>query len=141
MARLPNVKSISREQFRDPPSWIELLLSPINQFFELVYNALNRDISFTENIRCQIKTIQFSTPSTYDGNYSPDKFIPITFPRTLNTTAIGLWPINFYEVSTNFVYLQQAPMINWFDNNGIITINFIGSLKASKKYSVTFVVI
>lgn len=141
MAKLPNVKSISREQFKEPPSWIDLLLSPINQFFELIYNALNRDITFNENIRCQLKTITFTTPSTYDGTYSATKFTSISFPRTIGTTAIGLWPINFYEVSTNTVYLTTAPIINWFDNNGIITINFIGGLSASKKYTFNVVVI
>lgn len=137
MAKLPIVKTISREQFKDPPDWIDLLLGPINQMFEFVYETVDKDVTFNDNIRCQLKTIVFSTPSTYDGSYASNKFTPITFPRTFVGTAQGLITTRFYQIAENTVYQEQAIFVNWFDNNGTITINFISGLTAEKKYSIS----
>ncbi len=66
MAKLPEQRRILKEDLQDAPSWIDKLISPINSFFEDLYFALNKNITFRENIAAQIREIDFETSSDYD---------------------------------------------------------------------------
>jgi hypothetical protein len=139
VAKLPNIKRISREQFQSAPGWIDQLIAPINTFFEIVYNALNKDINFNDNITCQLKQINFKTTAAY--NNTAANFTEITFPRTLVSTAQGLFVLQLMVVANNYVWIGNGVFVNWYDNNGVITIPLISGLAASTEYNLNMMVI
>lgn len=57
MANLPPIKRIIAEDFPDQKSWIAKLIWPLNTFMEGVVSALNKRLTFAENMNAQIKTI------------------------------------------------------------------------------------
>lgn len=52
MARLPQIKRLSREDFPGL-EWTGKLFPPINQFFQSVYEALDRNLTLIENSAAQ----------------------------------------------------------------------------------------
>ena len=80
MAALPTIKRVQRSDLGgDVPVWVDSLLSPLNQFIEEVYSAFNRNLTIPENVKGQIKIINFRT----DVNYSSKVFSEITYLNTL----------------------------------------------------------
>jgi len=133
MARLPLIKRILREDLPDAPNWVERILLPINQFFEGVYNAFDRNITFTDNIAAQVHSFDFTTSSAYDGTAA--NFETIEFARTLNFKPVGLLLLQIIEDADNHTPIEGSPYIDWLDINSTIEIYLIRGLKASTKYT------
>ena len=69
--KLGVIKQIDKRTMgQDLPSWLDALLSPINQFFDRVTLALNRRLTFEENIQCTVKTLEFT--SATEKKVNPD---------------------------------------------------------------------
>lgn len=60
MAKLPPISRFLREDFPGQ-DWIDRLLQPLNQFMGTVYSALNKNLSLSENCRCEIKEISITS--------------------------------------------------------------------------------
>jgi len=84
MAKLPSKRKLLREDLKEAPSWIDNLLGFINPFFEDVYFAFNKNITFKENIASQIRELNFETTATYDP------FIPDTTVLQAEIDAIDI---------------------------------------------------
>lgn len=142
MARLPNQKRILREDIKEAPNWITRLLTPLNSFMETVYYALNRDITFTENIACQIKEITFNSKSDY-STASPveDGFLELQFRHSLKTKPKGLL-IQQLITDGNVQAVHTTPVtLSWYENNGVVYINYITGLADSTSYTIRLLVI
>lgn len=139
MGRLPTIKRILREDVREAPSWIEKILYPINTFFEQVYNTLNRNVGFRDNIRCQIKSFSFRTTSAYDGTVA--NFTTITFLSTIPGSAEGVILLDIKKNTDNFSAIEGDVYLQWQDINGVIEIPLIRGLAASTTYNVKVLVI
>lgn len=131
--RLPTQKKILREDLKQAPGWIDSLIDPLNSFMESVYQALNKNITFSENIACFIKEITYTTPSTYP---TMDDF---EFTSTLKTKAIG---VQLLQIVEKTAYLPPAnPLyVPWTENNGKIVIRSIPGLSANKTYLIRLLV-
>jgi hypothetical protein len=138
MAVLPNQKRISREDLKEAPSWIEKMLYPVNSFFESVYSALNKDLTFADNIVSQIKEIQFTTASDYVLN---DTFEVLNFTHTLKNKPIGCIVLQIYQRTDDYQTITTPVTIDWIEINGVISINFVTGLDDSKKYTLRVLVI
>ena len=89
MASLPTIKRVQRSDLGgDIPQWVDSLLSPLNQFIEEVYSAFNRNLTIPENVKGQIKVLNFRTAT----NYSSKIFTEINYLNTLGrkTTVLLL---------------------------------------------------
>lgn len=139
MARLPLVKRILKEDLPEAPDWVTRLLYPLNLFFENVYNALNKNITFSENIQSEIKTLTFATNSAYDGTQA--NFDVLKFPRGLKVQPTGLLLLKIVQVEDSFTSITTAPFVNWADINGVINIYLITGLTASKTYKISVLLI
>lgn len=139
MAKLPVIKRVLREDIPDAPDWIGRLLYPMNLFFENVYNALNRDLTFSENIRSQTKTINFSTSSAYDGTAA--NFETLEFSLEGVPSPQGLFILSLVEDADNFTPIEGSPFMNWQAINGVMQISLITGLTASKTYNLNVLVI
>ncbi len=127
---LPSVKKILREDVKGAPSWINPVIDAFNSFAETVYLAMNRNITFSQNISCQIKEISYKTPSTY-----PTGVEGVEFQSTLKTKAQGLFVMQVVEKLT---YLPPpGPVyVPWTEDGGVIVLGTITGLEADKNYTI-----
>lgn len=123
--KLPNVKKILREDVKDAPDWVNVIIGTFNSFAEAVYLTLNKNVDEV-NLVSQIKELNVETPSTYPS------MLPIKFLSTLKIRGTGLVVLQAYDKQT------YAPVVGgnlaWLDNNGQIEITEITGLQASKSY-------
>lgn len=141
MSKLPTIRRIVKEDISNPPVWIDQLINPLNTFMEQVYNALDRDLSIGENVRGTFRTISFTTRSDYltaspllDGWEIQKVQDPIGTKPTI--VAIGqTTDVDSYKTITSPVG------ISWDYLNGVVRINYISGLLASKKYEVKLLIL
>lgn len=107
-----------------------------NTFNQAVYDAMAGQLTFIENIRCQIKEITFTTLSTY----AIGDFTEIKFDNLLKAKAIGVILLQIIDVTTGN-YIQVGVTVQWLDINGVITIRYISGLDDETQYTFRVMVI
>jgi hypothetical protein len=132
--RLPPQKRILREDVKGAPSWINPVIDILNSFMENTYQALNRNITFSENIGCAIKELTYKTPSTYPSGLEDMEFI-----SGLKSKATG---VILMQVVDKDLYLPPpGPVyVPWVENNGSIVISTVTGLEADKTYLIRLLV-
>ena len=131
MARLPKQTRILIEDFPDQ-KFMEKLLPPINGFFEDVSGALNKSLTFKENMAGEVLV------ATIDGTY------PLDLRWTNRNRPIAAWIGSCREVSGAHTTPSVAPYLDWeVALDGSFRINSIVGLTASStaKFTVTIVAI
>jgi len=131
--KLPNVQKILREDVKEAPSWLGSMLDPINNFMQIIYQALSKNISLQDNIACQVKELTYITPSTYPTMSN------ISFPSTLKPKAPALMLMQIVNKST-YIPVLTAVYVPWIEENGQIIVYPIVGLAASTTYNVRLVV-
>lgn len=132
MASIPTQKKILIENFGKEKDWIGALLEPLNKFMDEVTRALNRQLTFKENLSADIKTV------VIDGNY------PQRFKWTLPSKPVAAWIGQARELSENHTTITEALYLDWeMTADGMVQINNIADLNAStsNKFNVTIVLI
>lgn len=130
--RLPSIKKILREDVRGAPEWISSIIEPVNSFMESVYQSLNHNVTFQENVAAFIKEIVLTTTSSYPTMDA------IEFMSQLKTKAISLIICQAY-VRATYVPVSITG-VAWVDKNGTIQITEILGLAASTTYVIRFVI-
>lgn len=133
--RLPTQKKILREDLKGAPVWVGTLIDVINSFMESVYQALNKNITFNENISSFVKEIIYKTPSTY-----PSGVENIQFANTLKVKAQGLVLLQAYDKAT-YIPAEGPVYVPWVEDNGSIIVYPITGLDADKTYIIRLLVI
>lgn len=131
--KLPVIKKILREDVKDAPSWIGAIIDPFNSFAETVYQALNKNITFSENVRAFVKEIVYTTPSTYPTMGD------IEFLNELKVKATGILVLQAVDRS-NYEPAPGPVYIPWAEDNGSIIVKPITGLEASKTYNIRLLV-
>ena len=134
MASLPKVKRILREDLKDAPSWIDKLIYILNLFMDSVYSALNKNLTFGDNIRAQIKTFQITAGTTADLN--------IFSFQTSITNPAGVILMNIVDTQGNYTVITSATSIpSWHYISGKLYIDSITGLTDTHVYNITVLVI
>lgn len=139
MAKLPVIKRVLREDIPNAPDWIGKLLYPVNLFFEQVFNALDKNLTLSENIQSQIKTVSFTTSSAYDGTEA--NFDTVSFSLDLPVKPQGLFIMQMLVDADNFTAIETAPFVNWLEINGTVNIYLVTGLSASTSYNMTVLLV
>jgi len=141
MAKLPNQRRVLREDLKDAPDWIDRLLTPLNSFMESIYYALNKQITFQENISALIKEVEFTTKANY-SSASPktDGWEVLKFQHGLKIRPFGLSVAQIYVKSGAYETITAPVFADWSDINGVININYITGLEDSKTYVARFLI-
>lgn len=135
MSALPPYRRIGLEDIKGAPSWIEGLITILNNFMETVYGALNRNLTFSENFRAEFKTFNLTGGASADLN----KF---RFTTSLKLKPIGLLPMAVTELGGDYVVLTNPFSIpSWRWESGQIIIESITGLTSGQQYNVTVLVI
>jgi hypothetical protein len=128
MADLPRIRRFLLEDFQSQKEWIGPLFESLNQIIDTLYSALNKGLTFRENVRSAVRTLEFTQRSnTY----------PLKFPWGLR----GSGPTALIVVRV--VYGSTAPTTtvgcDWeFDGTNIVIKSFFG-LTPDEKYKITVV--
>lgn len=131
--KLPQTKKILREDVKDAPPWIGAIIDPVNSFMENVYQALNKSITFSENIRCFIKEITYKTTSTYPVEAQ------VSFANELKVKATGVLVLQAVE-RTTYTPAPGPVYVPWVEDNGQILVRSITGLEASKTYTIRLLI-
>lgn len=132
MAKLPPFKRLILEDF--PSKYQDLLqklLYGINSFFESVSNTLNKNISFEDNIACQVKELTFTAPIT--------QLRPLSFINELRRPCRGVLLINAENISDANAPLSAAPFIQFTGAADQILITNISGLTNGKQYRIKII--
>lgn len=132
--KLPTIKKILREDVKEAPSWVNGLIDPLNAFMETVYQALNKNLTLTENVASFTTEIIYKTVSTY-----PTSQGTFDFQSTLRTRPIGVMLMQIYDKS-NYTPPPGPVYIPWTSQGSQIVLDTITGLEASKSYLIRLVV-
>lgn len=101
---------------------------------DTVYQALNRNITFSENVACTIKELSYVTPSTY-----PSSVDPVQFLTGLKIKSSSVILMQVYDQAT-YTPPPGPVFVPWVENNGSIVLGTLTGLEASKTYLVRLLV-
>lgn len=138
MARLPNVRRLSRDSVRGAPAWFEPALRFINTFADGVYRALDRGLTFQENFVATIRELEFETASDYT---SADTWTEQRFQTGLRVRAMGVVPLQIQELANNEPVVMGAVTLDWTERDGQIVIRWVTGLEDSKRYRLRVLVV
>lgn len=128
MAALPPLKRVTTEDFPEQKGWIAKLLQPLNSFFDSVYNALNKNLTFADNFKAMVKTV------TVDNTQAT--FSPIHVASTIGRPA-GLWVVGLVDKAGQPATVRGAVSVDWTYVNGTISINRVGGLRTYSSATTT----
>lgn len=131
--KLPVIKKILREDVKEAPKWISGIIDPINSFMESVYQALNHNITYSENFAGFIKEITYTTTSAYPMMDN------IEFVNELKTKATGVQILQAVE-RTNYLPAPGPVYVPWVEDNGTIVLSYITGLEAGKTYVIRLLI-
>jgi len=135
MATIPvQTKLLVEDVPEDQRDWMKKLIAPLNQFISSTVAAMTRDLTLTENIRCQIKELTFTNNSAS---------FPLLFTSTIKSRPVAVLKLNVVDISTAPTALTAAIDIpDWeFTQKQEIQINTIAGLSANQKYRLTVLVL
>jgi hypothetical protein len=127
LAKLPPFRRFIQEDF--PQKYNDLitgLFYGLNQFFESVSNALNGNITFSENISAQIQEITIVAPINAQKT--------VSFRRTLRGQCQGVWIVNVDNLDDANTQLSNAPFVQFTNGQDTIIINNITGLTDGTRY-------
>jgi hypothetical protein len=140
MAKLPAFKRIQREDFPEAPKWVDRLIYPINQFFDSVYNALNKRLDFVDNLQGEFRTLSFTTTAAYNGTAA--NFDSIEFVHSLKVKPRGLLLCQIQKDGlAEYSPIEGDVYLDWVEVNGLIEIGLVRGLAASTSYTMTVLLI
>lgn len=138
MAKLPLIQSIKREDFKeiskDLGEFLDHLLRPLNLFIGSVYDALNGNLTFGDNITAVKKEFTLVAGATAADN-------TFTFTHTLKKAAEGLLLLQVIQIADNYAPITSAVYLSWRKGVQQIVIDSITGLTAGETYNFTVLVI
>lgn len=138
--KLPTYKRILREDLKDLPDSISQVLYPLNQFMETIYNTLNRNLTFSDNVLSFTKELTFTTSSTYtaSGTWTP---LSIAIPDNFQVKVSGVVVLQGGPTDVLLVAGSSPISIIWAEDNRTVQINWIAGLVDSTDYKFKFLVV
>lgn len=127
MARVPRISRLLMETFSGQP-WMEPLVNTLNQFMDEVVSSLNKDLTLTDNMAAEIRTVEVN------GTY------PLKLAYTLSRRPVSVLVGNVQRSDGTSITLTEAVFVQWsFNQAGQLQIdNVVGiSPSASVKYKLT----
>lgn len=134
MAALPPVKSFKREDFKDAPKWIDRLLTTLNVFMSAVYGALNKTLTFKDNIVSQRQ--EFFVVAGASATDNTAKFL-----LTMKQKPTGLILLNAVKRVGNYAAIGSAVFIEWTFDGTHVNITSITGLTNGSTYDFTVLMV
>ena len=134
MAGLPSVRRIMMEDYKDAPAWLSKLVYSLNLFLDSIYTALNKNLTFVDNVRAQIISM-----SVLAGAAAINC---TTYFATTMPAVRGVLILSAIQQGNTYTPLTAAPTVaSWRVSAGTIFIDSITGLTSGQTYTITFLVI
>lgn len=131
MAKLPAVSRLTKDDFKDAPSWFDRAIYILNQFMSSIYSAVAGNLTFVANVRAVQKTITITAGAAATNN-------TYTLPDpSWNVTGVIILQV----VDKSGGIPASAPALNWQAAQGSIKINAIYGLTSGKRYDITILMV
>jgi hypothetical protein len=115
--KTPELKRLILEEFPEQQEWIEKLIEPINLFFQTVVNALNKQITFGDNIDCEFYEQRLS------GSY------PVDLVWSRKAPPRAAWIAYARETAGEHTTFTSALYLDWeFTSEGLFRVNSVVNL-------------
>ena len=127
-------KRINIEDYPDQyQDLISNLGSSINLFTDEVYNALQNNLSITDNLNQSKVSIKVSV----DASGAPTQ--TLQFKTNLTASCYGINVVNVVNNTNSTTYPTGMPFISFSQSNGVITVNNITGLQPSNQYTLSLI--
>jgi hypothetical protein len=130
MAQPPITRRINREDLPGAPSWVDIIIVAINQFFDTCRAALTRQLTFDENFDSQRKTVQIIAGATVTANKFRFAITMTRKPTELIVTKVNL-------IANTYQPLAAAPWADWHLESGEVVVDSFHGLTSGQKYDIT----
>lgn len=131
--KLPTFKRLNKTDFqKEFQSLVEALSFSINIGIESVYTALNRNITFSDNIASTVYT--FSVEVDSDGIPKSNINFNVATTRTLGIIVVS-------ARTSGSSLPTSTPFCSFEQNNKTISINYIKGLPADQVFTLTIIAI
>jgi hypothetical protein len=135
--KLSSFKRLITKDFpEESRTLIEQLGSTLNDSFNQVYSALNKRLTFIDNIACTVKDVQVIVDSS--GNPTQVAGFNLDIP---NMTVLGVIVIKVDNLTNSILYPTAAPFISFQIVNNTVRINNITGLIAGNVYRIKVIAI
>jgi hypothetical protein len=130
MASIPEINEFPLEGMEDEQaSALRPAADVYNTFNEQVSTALNRNLTFSENFRADVRTLSMKP--------SDKPTFAISIPK-----PIGLWLINIRNTNNSSHVFSAAPFVDWvWNGRDGIQIKSVAGLSGADTYELTLLVI
>lgn len=134
MAKLPSIRRLMKEDFQDAPSWLDTLMVTLNQFMENVYGALNRSLTFVDNVRAQKKTFRITA-----GAAASDNTYEFALENSWRPEGLSLWKVT--QIGGAYTPITSAVFLSWrIGESNNIVVDAITGLTNGVTYEFTVLV-
>lgn len=132
--KLPNFRRLfSKDYPQESQGLIETLSGSLNYGIEVLYSALNNNITLRDNIACTVAEFTVSV----DSNGNPKG--SVSFKLNSNVKVEGLMVISALNTTNPANYPPGAVFVNYTGNSDSIIINNIKGLEANVTYRIKVV--
>lgn len=129
MAKISEFKRLIKEDFnKDDQDLIDKLAFTVNPALETIAQALNKNLTFEDNINSQIKDIEV----TVNGDGRP--LVNTSYKSVLRGQTRSIIVMRAENLTSSSTYPDGAPFISFIDNAGQVTIQHVTGLQANNKY-------
>jgi hypothetical protein len=135
--KIPSYRRLFKTDYKE--EWqplVDKLATSINNAFDTIYNALNKNLTFVDNINSTIATFTVSV----DGNGIPKQTTQFKLDSA-QTTVQGLIVIDCFASNDTSKYPNSGIFINFTKNDTLINVNRIKGLPQDVQFSVKVLMI
>jgi hypothetical protein len=131
VANVPEQQQIVPEDFeKKNQDMVAKIADPINTYIEQLNEILNKNLTFAENFRGELKTV------TVVGG------VPLKFKYNNTAKPIGMWVLDYSNLTDPTEVLTAAVQAQWTpDGKGNITIDNVTAITATETYTLTIMII
>ena len=102
MAKIPTIRRLSVEDFKEQKSWIEPLFDVLNQFILSVVTALNRRLTISENMLAQVAQVAVQTMNSWTISDDQPTSLVNTFVDADVNTGTDILTITGHGLETGY---------------------------------------
>jgi hypothetical protein len=129
--KLPEYKRIYESDYPENEEFVRNLSIPINSGFESAYQALDNNITLSDNISGVLRTINLDVNS----NGVPKQ--PIVLDLGSPVKVIGISVLRVENLTSIDSFVSGAPFISYEQNSNLLTIRHITGLLVNNRYQLT----
>lgn len=132
--KFPTFKRIFKTDYpTEQQALVEKLSSTINNGFEVLYNAMSKNVDLANNLACTLKAITVKV----DSSGTPSS--TLSFKIDTIGQIKGIEVIRAENQTDSTIYVTSHPFISYTQDNTTITVNNIKGLPANNTFILTII--